>query len=399
VRVGAAVACLLLAPVGVASADTLIDTGTASFDNWQLNGQYFRLGLAATGAAEVDGFSILVGTTTATAVTGSSIDLYKNHPAAPTTPADLLGTLSYASIAPDSSRSRVSFSGSVIIPSAGDYWAKWRDLPSGQAVRIRMGSPGTPTPWHIKTGAWHLNGSASSGLTTDYFPKFRITGGPLVAPAVSAVSRAHGPSTGGTSVVTTGTGLTGATGVYLGGRPPRRSRSTPPRRSRRHPCARSRGGRCPGDDPRRHDGARRGIPPRGRKRGARGAAEAARPTSAPQVRTAERPRKSTVGRLNATSRPEAGIRTFAASVRTDQAGRFTILFENRFGQRVPLHRGSRVGSRTPRTLLYGVVVNTGAGASLPVTAALREAATQGLRIRIIHRDTDGTLSGEEASAG
>ena len=109
---------------------------------------------------------------------------------------------------------------------------------------------------------------------------------------------------------------------------------------------------------------------------------------------------SAVENLTAGRGIKPGIKTVAASVRTTQAGRYTILFENQLGQRVPLQRGSRVGSRTLRTLIYAVVVNAGAARSLPVSAALRVAATQGLRIRVIHRDaSSGALSGEEAAAG
>ena len=127
-------------------AATLADTGTSSFDNWNFSSSYFALGFTSTGPAHVDGFSILVGSTTSAAITGSSVDIYGNHPTAPTGAGDLLGTLSYDSIAADSGRSRVAFTGSVAVPGAGSYWAKWRDLPAGQSVWIRMGNPGTPSP-------------------------------------------------------------------------------------------------------------------------------------------------------------------------------------------------------------------------------------------------------------
>lgn len=212
----AAVGCAVLAPAGTASADTLIDTGTGSFDNWNFNASYFALGFTATGPAQVDSFSILIGTTTSAAVVGSSIDIYRDHPNAPTNPSNLIGTLSYSSIGADSGRSRVVFTGSVNVPAAGSYWAKWRDLPSGQSVWIRMGSAGTPAPWGILTGAWYLNGSASTGMSTTYFPKFRITGSAITAPTVSSVAPAQGPAAGGTQVVITGTGLGTATAVAFG---------------------------------------------------------------------------------------------------------------------------------------------------------------------------------------
>ena len=397
-RASAVVACLLLAPVALASADTLIDTGTGSFDNWNFSSAYFALGFTATGPANVDGFSILVGTTTSAAVTGSAIDIYKNHPSDPTSPSDLVGTLAYASIAADSGRSRVSFTGSVTIPAAGDYWAKWRNLPSGQSVWIRMGGAGTPAPWNIKTGAWYLNGSVSSGLTTSYFPKFRITGSAVAAPTVSAVTPAQGPSSGGTSVAITGTGLTGATGVYFGGTAAASftvdsatqiTAVTPARTAGAIDVAVTTGGGSTAlAEAFRFEATSIG-----------GAEETAVPAQATRGTAPERPRTSSVGSLARRAGSRPGIQTFSASVRTERAGRYTILFENQLGQRVPLHRGSRVGSRTLRTLVYAVVVNASAGQSLPVAAALREAATAGLRIRVIHRDETGALAGEEARAG
>jgi len=402
-RIGAVTACLLLVPAGFAAAggappDTLIDTGTSSFDNWNFSTGFFAIGFTASGPAQVDGFSILVGTTTSAAVTGSSVDIYAGHPAAPTTPADLVGTLAYSSIAPDSSRSRVSFTGSVTVPAAGDYWAKWRGLPSGQSVWIRFGNPGTPSPWGIITGAWYLNGSASSGLTTGYFPKFRMTGTSIVAPTVTSVTPGQGPATGGTTVVIDGANLAGATGVYFGGTPAASFTVDSATRITAVTPARAAG---TVDASVSTPGGTTALADAFRFEAAADTATEGTAAATPGVQGAAppRPRKSTVDALTARQRSRSGVRVFAASVRTLQAGRYSILFENDRRQRVALQRGSRVGSRTLRTTIYAVVVNTAAGQSIPVSAALKEAATAGLRIRIIHRDEAGTLSGEESTVG
>jgi hypothetical protein len=216
----AALVCTVLVPTGTASADTLVDTGTNWYDNQSFSSGYFAFGFTASGAAQVDGISFSVHGTASSGVSGSSVDIYRDHPTAPTTPANLLGTLAYASIATEGSDQRVSFTGSVTVPAAGTYWVKWRDLTAGQNVWIHFGVSGTPAPWTIATGAWHLNGSentGSNGLTSTYFPMFRITGSAVTTPTIGAVAPSQGPAAGGTQVVITGTGLGGATAVAFGG--------------------------------------------------------------------------------------------------------------------------------------------------------------------------------------
>lgn len=405
-RIGLAAACLVLAPVGIASADTLVDTGSGWYDNQQYASGYLAFGFTASGAAQVDGFSMLASATNA-AVTGSSIDIYANYPTAPTTPGNLLGTLTYASIANEASRQRVTFTGSVNIPSAGDYWVKWSGLPDSSNVWILFGAPGTPAPWTFKAGPWYRDGTLQADLPSNYIPKFRITGAAVVAPAISAVSPAAGPATGGTSVAITGTGLSGATAVYFGGTAATSftvdsstqiTAVTPVGTAGTVDVSVTTGG---GTASLGTAFTFQGAASEGG--GDSAVADPARPTEAetnrPPAAAAERLRMSSVERLIAKPGQRPGVKTFAANVRTVHGGRYTILFENQLGQRVPLQRGSRVGSRTLRSLIYAVVVNAGAGESLTVSAALREAAAAGLRLRVIHRDVNGTLSGEEATAG
>jgi hypothetical protein len=384
-------------PAAFASADTLVDTGSGWYDNQTYDSGYFAFGFTASGGAQIDSFSMLAAATEA-AVVGSSIDIYGNYPAAPTTPANLLGTLTYASMATEASRKRLTFTGSVAIPAAGDYWAKWRGLPDSSGIWILFGSPGTPAPWSYKAGPWYRNGTLQADLVSTYIPKFRITGTAIAAPTISSVSPATGTARGGTSVTITGTGLTGVVGVYFGGTAAASfavnsatqiTAVTPARAAGTTDVSVTTGG------------------------GTTALAEAFRfepavidtaegtvaATPAAQGAAPDRPRTSTVTPLSASRGLRPGIKTYSASIRTLRAGRYTIFFENDQGQRVPLQRGSRVGSRTLRTLIYAVVVNAGAGQPLVVSAALREAVTAGLRIRVIHRDDAGTLAGEASKDG
>ena len=396
-RIGALAACLLLIPAAVASADTFVDTGSGWYDNQGYGTGYFAFGFAASGGGQIDTFSILAAATEP-AVTGSSVDIYANYPTAPTASADLLGTLTYASMTTEASRKRVTFTGSVTIPAAGNYWAKWRGLPDSSNIWILFGTPGTPAPWSYVAGPWYRDGSLQADLVSTYIPKFRITGSALPAPTISSVSPATGTAAGGTSVAITGTGLTGATGVYFGGTAAASftvnsatqiTAVTPARAAGTADVSVTTGGGVAAlTEAFRFEAATSNA--------AEGTV-AATPTA--QGTAVDRPRTSTVAPLNVSRGARQGVKTYSASIRTLRAGRYTILFENDRGQRVPLQRGSSVGSRTLRTLIYAVVVNTGAGQSLPVSATLREAATAGLRIRVIHRDDAGMLSSEESTAG
>lgn len=162
----------------------LIDTNWTTFDNYNFSSSYFAVAFTATDAAEVNTFEILIGGgKTEADVTGSLIEFYKNHPTAPTSPGDLLGSLAYSSIADEGSLHVVRFVGTVSIPGAGDYWVKWSNLPSGRSVWIRMGNPGTPSPWTIKPDLWYLNGSVLNGFSSTYYAKFKISGTSSASPA------------------------------------------------------------------------------------------------------------------------------------------------------------------------------------------------------------------------
>ena len=383
-------------------AATLVDTGTSSFDNWQFNSSYFALGFTADGPAHVDGFSILVGSTTSAAVTGSAVDIYANHPTAPTTAGDLLGTLSYDSITPDSSRSRVAFTGSVAVPGAGSYWAKWRDLPAGQNVWVRMGNPGTPSPWTIATGTWYLNGASKTGFSTTYFAKFRITGTAITAPSISALSPARGTTGGGTSVTITGTGFTGATAVTFAGV----AATSFTVDSATQITAVTPAGASAGDvDVAVTTGGGTTALASGFRY------EVPTPVAAPDP-DVNTPAVTPPVAVAVPSRPSATPRPFAtrtassprlrryrrAITTTDRiqvrdAGRYSVFYESLTGARVPMARRTSLGTRTLRRTTYAAVLNLSAGDDIAIRARMTRRNRDDLTLRIVRRDPSGALTG------
>jgi hypothetical protein len=163
------------------AATTALDTGTSSFDNFNLtSGQYFAFALDADSAFTVEstGFIINTGKTSAD-LTGSTVTFYSGHPSSPTNSSNLLGTLTFSSLVSEASKLRVTYTGSVSIPAAGRYWWKIGNLASGKDIWIRMGAytghTGTWTAWN-GTANWDLNGSISNSVGE--YPKVLITGTP-----------------------------------------------------------------------------------------------------------------------------------------------------------------------------------------------------------------------------
>lgn len=406
IAVLSAVAAAATVPAAGGAA-VLLDTGTSSYDNWRFNSSYFALGFTSTGAAHVDGFSILVNATaTSASVTGSSVDIYGNHPTAPTAAGDLLGTLSYDSVSPDSSLLRVVFTGSVAVPGAGSYWAKWRDLPSGQNVWIRMGNPGTPSPWTIATGTWYLNGSSRTGFTSSYFPKFRITGTAITAPTISALAPARGTTGGGTNVTITGTGFTGSTAVTFAGVPATSftvdsdtqiTAITPAGASAGDvDIAVSTGGgttvlasgyRYEASSSIAAPAPDAGAAPGGITPAVTPSATVAVPSVARRTTTSPRLRRS--GRAIATT----------DRIQVHDAGRYSVFYESTTGARVPMSRRSALGDRTLRRTTYAAVLHLSAGDDIAVRARMTRRHGDALTLRVVRRDSSGALTGSAFRAG
>ena len=402
-RTRIAVLCAAAGAVAIPAAGgaaTLVDTGTSSYDNWNFSSSYFALGFTSTGAAHVDGFSILVGTTTSAAVTGSSVDIYANHPTAPTAAGDLLGTLSYNSITADSGRSRVAFTGSVAVPGAGSYWAKWRDLPAGQSVWVRMGNPGTPSPWTIATGTWYLNGTSRAGFSSTYFAKFRITGSAITAPTLSALSPARGTTDGGTTVTITGTGFTGATGVtFAGVAATSFTVDSATQITAVTPAGASAGDvdvavTTGGGTTALASGFRYEVP------APAATPDATTPAVTPPVATAVTSRASATPRPFATRTASSPrLRRYRRAITTTDriqvrdAGRYSVFYESPTGARVPMARRTSLGTRTLRRTTYAAVLNLSAGDDIAIRARMTRRNRDDLTLRIVRRDPSGALTG------
>ncbi len=161
------------------AASTALDTGTSSFDNFNLtSGQYFAFALDVDAAFTVESTGFIIGTgKTSADLTGSTVTYYSGHPSSPTNPSNLLGTLTFSSVVSEASRLRVTYTGSVSIPAAGRYWWKISNLASGKDMWVRMGGysghTGTWTAWN-GTANWDLNGSISNSVGE--YPRVLITG-------------------------------------------------------------------------------------------------------------------------------------------------------------------------------------------------------------------------------
>lgn len=175
---------LILSIIGVVppaahAATTALDTGTSSYDNFNLaSGAYFAFALNADAAFTVESIGFLIGVgKTSSDVNGSTVSLYSGHPSSPTNPSNLLGSLSFSTIVSEASRLRVTYTGSISVPSAGRYWWKIGNLAAGKDIWVRMGGfaghTGTWTAWN-GTANWDLNGTISNSVGS--YPKVLITG-------------------------------------------------------------------------------------------------------------------------------------------------------------------------------------------------------------------------------
>lgn len=161
------------------ASTTAFSNGTGWFDNFNLvSGQYFAYAIDVDAPFTVESAGILIHSSSTSAdVTGSTITFYKGHPSSPTSAGNLLGTLTYASIATEASQARVTYTGSVSIPSAGRYWWKISGIPAAHSIWIHMGgysgATGSWTAWN-GTANWDQNGTISDSVGE--YPKVLITG-------------------------------------------------------------------------------------------------------------------------------------------------------------------------------------------------------------------------------
>lgn len=90
----------------------------------------------------------------------------------------------------------------------------------------------------------------------------------------------------------------------------------------------------------------------------------------------------------------AGRAVVQQSVRLDQAGRYTFIYEDSSGHRVPLLKGSQLSTRVlGRTFTAPVRTTQGPAERLVVRGRLARASASGVTLRVIYRGPDGVLCG------
>ena len=81
-------------------------------------------------------------------------------------------------------------------------------------------------------------------------------------------------------------------------------------------------------------------------------------------------------------------------MRLDQAGRYTFIYEDSSGHRVPLLKGSQLSTRVlGRTFTAPVRTTQGPAERLVVRGRLARASASGVTLRVIYRGPDGVLCG------
>ncbi len=81
------------------------------------------------------------------------------------------------------------------------------------------------------------------------------------------------------------------------------------------------------------------------------------------------------------------------------AGRYTLIFQDALGARVPLAKGTKIQSRTLNKIFYAPVMHVTGPAALKLSAVLARPSARALTLRVVLRHPDGTLSGENIPLG
>lgn len=156
-------------PAQAAPAD-LVNTGTWTYDHWQLlPGNFFAYAFEATGSATATSATVLFGAATVEAdLVGSKISICTGYPAAPSDPNSCFGSMAYVSMAADArypTLKRATFTGSVVI-APGTHWFKVHGVPVGRSAWIRHGDVSNSGTWNVPSAAGVTNWAA----ITQYSP-------------------------------------------------------------------------------------------------------------------------------------------------------------------------------------------------------------------------------------
>lgn len=85
----------------------------------------------------------------------------------------------------------------------------------------------------------------------------------------------------------------------------------------------------------------------------------------------------------------------ADSIQVSRNGRYTLIYVDSAGKRVPLAKGTRIASRKLDKVFYAPVMNVKGPDSLKISATLARPGAKAITLRVILRNPDGTLEGED----
>ncbi len=119
----------------------------------------------------------------------------------------------------------------------------------------------------------------------------------------------------------------------------------------------------------------------------------------PQSGTARPPVAAPVGRVVVRPAPGGARTTVAQSVGLPLAGRYTFIYVDARGKRVPMARGTRIGSRNLVRRSSASVLRLTAPGAVKITALLRRRNGAGITLRVIRRNPDGTVERVDLPVG
>lgn len=81
-------------------------------------------------------------------------------------------------------------------------------------------------------------------------------------------------------------------------------------------------------------------------------------------------------------------------IHLSRSGRYTLIYVDRAGKRVPLAKGTRIASRKLKKAFYAPVMRVKGPDALTISAKLARRNAKAITLRVILRNPDGTLEGE-----
>ena len=102
-----------------------------------------------------------------------------------------------------------------------------------------------------------------------------------------------------------------------------------------------------------------------------------------------------VGKAKLTSTKGRTRLAVGERIQLSRPGRYTLIYVDSAGTRVPLAKGTRIASRKLGKVFYAPVMNVKGPDSLKVSAVLARPGSKAITLRVILRNPDGTLEGED----